>query len=179
MISKVNVVPYDTAWPVLYDDEHAAIIDATGILFVALEHIGSTAVPGLAAKPIIDMMAAVHSLDDGVTAMDLLAALGYRYVETEMPRRFLLRRHASQRGCTFHLHIVEHATWNERKERLLRDYLRAHPDMARAYGDLKQQLATHHAHDLPAYTRAKTAFIQFVIDQARHALGLARIDVWE
>jgi GrpB-like predicted nucleotidyltransferase (UPF0157 family) len=69
--------------------------------------------------------------------------------------------------------------WPERNERLLRDYLRAHPPAAQAYGELKQQLALTYAHDSLAYTKAKTAFIQSIMDQARDQLGLPRVDVWE
>jgi GrpB-like predicted nucleotidyltransferase (UPF0157 family) len=175
----VEVVPYDPAWPGIYAAERVLVLAAVGPRFVALEHMGSTSIPGLPAKPIIDMMAAIPSLHDGVALTALLATLGYQHIETSMPNRLFLRRHDPERGYVFHLHIVEHATWEERNERLLRDYLREHADVAAAYGALKQQLAAQYANDRPAYTKAKTAFIQSVVDQARDALGLPRVDVWE
>jgi GrpB-like predicted nucleotidyltransferase (UPF0157 family) len=73
---------------------------------------------------------------------------------------------------------VEHATWDDRKERLMRDYLRAHPDAAQVYGALKDALAATLPHESPAYTKAKTAFIQDIIDQARAGRGVPRIDGW-
>jgi len=152
---------------------------AVGSSFVRLEHMGSTAVPGLAAKPVIDMMAAVRSLDDGYAALPTLAALGYTLIETGMPQRLFLRKYAPQQGATFHLHIVELATWAERNERLLRDYLLAHPELALQYAELKRRIAEQYLHDPAGYTKAKTAFIQSVVDQARDAVGLPRVTVWE
>jgi GrpB-like predicted nucleotidyltransferase (UPF0157 family) len=98
-----------------------------------------------------------------------------------MPRRLFLRKHDLRTGRRVHLHVVEQATWDERKERLLRDYLREHPEDARVYGTLKQQLAAKHARDISAeaYTRAKTALIQAIVDKARDAPGLSRVSVWE
>jgi GrpB-like predicted nucleotidyltransferase (UPF0157 family) len=146
---------------------------------VALEHVGSTAVPGLAAKPIIDMMAAVAELQDGLDCLEPLAALGYEKIETGMQGRLFLRKIDPQQGCSFNLHIVESASWPERNERLLRDYLRTHPTDAQAYGELKQNLALEYSRDGSSYTKAKTAFIQSVMDRARDERGLPRINVWE
>jgi len=177
--ARVRVVPPDPAWSEVYQSERAALTGRVGELFVALEHIGSTAVPGLEAKPVIDMMAAVRTLEDGERAAELLRPLGYQPRETGMPRRIFLQKQDGQRGLRFHLHIVEHATWGERNERLLRDYLLAHPEDAAAYGALKRALAEQYADDPDGYTRAKTAFIQEVVDRARRAAGLPPVPVWE
>ncbi|HEU4328708.1 MAG TPA: GrpB family protein [Roseiflexaceae bacterium] len=174
----VQIVPSDPAWPQRYQDERALIVQAV-TPFVAIEHIGSTAVPGLAAKPYIDIMAAVAQLSDGVAASTALAGLGYELRETGMPGRLFLRKHDRAQGLVFHLHIVEYASWPERNERLLRDYLLAHPEAAQAYGALKQELALAHPDDGLAYTKAKTGFIQSIVDAARDERGLARVDVWE
>lgn len=175
----IQVVPYDPSWPRLYAAERALVLAATEPRFVTLEHVGSTAVPGLHAKPIIDMMAVVADLVDGVAVLAPLAGLGYQLVETGMPNRLFLRKRDLERGCGFHLHIVEEAGWDERNERLLRDYLLAHPEAAQAYGQFKQRLAAELAHDGPAYTKAKTALIQSLVDQARDERGLPRVNVWE
>ncbi len=175
----VQIVPSDPAWPQRYQEERARVIEAAAPLLLAIEHIGSTAVPGLAAKPFIDIMAAVAQLSDGAAASAALAGLGYELRESGMRDRLFLRRRDPAQGLVFHLHIVEHASWPERNERLLRDYLLAHPEAARAYGALKRQLALAHAHDGLAYTKAKTGFIQSTVDAARDARGLPRVDVWE
>lgn len=173
----VLVVPYKPNWPDLYAAERARIAAGCPPYFVAFEHIGSTAVPGLKAKPVIDMMAAIPSLLESAPLVEALDALEYKVFETGMRNRLFLRRYTLQQG-RFHLHIVEHVTWDERKERHMRDYLLEHPEAARAYGELKDHLARLHAEDLLAYTKAKTAFVQGVIDRVRNARGLPRID-WE
>jgi GrpB-like predicted nucleotidyltransferase (UPF0157 family) len=175
----ITIVDYDPAWPRIYAAERAPILAVGGARLLALEHIGSTAVPGLCAKPVIDMMAAVAHLSDGVALIEPLAAHGYCLIETGMPGRLLLRKNAAERGARVHLHIVEQPTWDTRNERLLRDYLLAHPAAAQAYGDLKRQLARAHAEDGFAYTKAKTSLIQSLVDRARDERGLPRVDVWE
>jgi len=173
----VEVVEYDSVWPERYAAERDRILTVCGPRFVAFEHIGSTAVPGLRAKPIIDMMAAVRSLREASSLVETLDALGYHVLETGMRNRLFLRRRTQQHG--FHLHIVEHATWDERKERLMRDFLRVHREAAEAYGALKDKLAAMYTHDSLGYTKAKTEFIQGIIDEVRDARGLPRVDVWE
>lgn len=138
----------------------------------AIEHIGSTAVPGLPAKPIIDLMAAAPSLDAVMAADDALAGLGYRRVDNGMPDRLFYHREG------YHLHVVTAASWATRNQRLLRDHLRQHPADRDAYGRLKRELAASGG-DRDAYTRAKTALIQRLVDAARTARGLPLVDVWE
>ncbi|AUX23914.1 hypothetical protein SOCEGT47_044440 [Sorangium cellulosum] len=175
----ILVVPHDPAWPERYGAEREALLGATGSLLVAIEHIGSTAVPGLEAKPVIDIMAAVLRLADASAALGRLGEIGYQLTPTGMRDRLFLRKRTPGDACAFHLHLVEQATWHERNERLLRDHLRAHPEDARAYGALKQRLAREHRRDGLAYTKAKTALVQSIVDRARDARGLPRVDVWE
>jgi GrpB-like predicted nucleotidyltransferase (UPF0157 family) len=89
-----------------------------------------------------------------------------------------MRRRSKEDAQTYHLHIVEQSTWTMRHERLMRDYLLAHPEAASAYGDLKKRLAKDFAEDSRAYTRAKTGFIQDLMDKARAGIGLPSVDVW-
>jgi GrpB-like predicted nucleotidyltransferase (UPF0157 family) len=175
----ITVADYDPSWPRIYAAERAQIEAVAGARVLALEHIGSTAIPGLCAKPVIDMMAAVAQLSDGAALIEPLAARGYRLIETGMTGRLLLRKDAAEPGVRAHLHIVEQATWDTRNERLLRDYLLEHPEAAQAYGDLKRRLAAAHAEDGLAYTKAKTDLIQSLVDRARAERGLPRVDVWE
>jgi GrpB-like predicted nucleotidyltransferase (UPF0157 family) len=172
------VVPYDPTWPEQFEAARAELLAALGPVVVRLEHIGSTSVPGLAAKPVIDMMASVRGLQDGRTAQGALAELGYELVGAGMPDRLFYQRHAGPGMATHHLHVVAEDSWATRNERLLRDYLRSHREQARRYGRLKQQLARELGHG-EAYTRAKTELIQELVDAARAELGLPPVPVWE
>lgn len=171
----IRIAPYDPDWPRAFADE-AARLCAGVQAFQLIEHIGSTAVPGLAAKPVIDMMAAVPDLALAEAALPRLADLGYMLVETDMLYRLFLQRPADP---PFNLHIVTLASWPRRKERLMRDALIADPRAAVDYAALKHRLARTHADDLTAYTRAKTAFVQTLIDAEHDRLGWPRVDVWD
>jgi GrpB-like predicted nucleotidyltransferase (UPF0157 family) len=161
----IVVVPYDPAWPAAAAAECAALAS----LFPRIEHFGSTAVPGLAAKPVIDLMACVSELD-GVDP-----GRGYRLIEIGMRERLFFRRDGDP---AFHLHVVTEAAWDGQNERMLRDHLAAHPDDARRYAELKLRLAADGL-DGDAYTRAKTELIQELTDRARAARGLPSVPVWE
>jgi GrpB-like predicted nucleotidyltransferase (UPF0157 family) len=161
-------------WPALYESEAQRLRLAFGPALRAVEHVGSTAVPGLAAKPVIDVMAA---LDDLAQAPLLaLEALGYRLVPTTMRERLLLQREAAP---VVNLHVVTWASFPTRKERRFRDRLRAHPEEAAAYGVLKRDLAARFGGDLDAYTRAKTTLIQQILDRDADESGRPREEVWE
>ena len=173
----VEVVSYKPEWPEEFRLIASALREALGELAVRIDHIGSTSVPGLAAKPVIDLMAAAASLDRGTAAEDALAGLGYRRFEVGMPGRlFYYRDEDGQRA--YQLHVVPADTWDARNERLLRDHLRAHPDDARRYAELKQRLAAEHT-DGTEYTKAKTELIQELTDRARADRGLPSVSVWE
>jgi GrpB-like predicted nucleotidyltransferase (UPF0157 family) len=174
----VEVVEYHPRWPEAYRRERDRLVKATENAFNEFEHIGSTAVPGLAAKPIIDMMVAVTDLAEANGLLLPLEQLGYRLIETGMRNRLFLHRQAVD-GIGYNLHIVETTTWGDRNERHLRDYLIANPAEAEAYGALKARLAREFRNDTLGYTKAKTAFIQGAIDTIRETKGLPRVDVWE
>jgi GrpB-like predicted nucleotidyltransferase (UPF0157 family) len=172
--SVIEVVEYDEAWPVRAAAARADLIPLG--VFDAVEHIGSTSVPGLAAKPIIDLMAAAD-LDAVAGREDDLAALGYHRFDVGTPARlFYYRDEDGQRA--YQLHVVPTGTWEARNERLLRDHLRAYPDDARRYAELKQRLAAEHT-DGTEYTKAKTELIQELTDRARADRGLPSVPVWE
>lgn len=169
MSQLVEIHAYRTAWPLIAAAERQTLSTASGNLFVALEHIGSTAVPGLAAKPIIDLMGGVERLSDVAGCIASLEALGFEHISTNKPRRLLLRRAASIEAPQVHLHIVEAATWEQQNERLFRDFLRGCPEHAATYAALKQHLAAVHAGNMKAYTSAKTSFIKAAMVAARNA----------
>ncbi|MFI4935162.1 MAG: GrpB family protein [Caulobacterales bacterium] len=178
-LGHVAIVDYDPAWPARFQQERARLLALPGVAFDEFEHVGSTAVPGLAAKPTIDMMASVEHLDDVTAFLGRLEAAGYQLIDVGFTNRLFLRKAADAQPVSFHLHIVLRSAWAFANERILRDHLIANPDVAAAYGALKASLAAQFADDSPAYTAAKTAFIQQAVDTARTKLGLPRVDVWE
>lgn len=169
MSYPVVIVDYDPEWPAQYAAEADRIREALGDRIVAVEHIGSTAVPELAAKPIIDLMVGLRDLANAGGCVAPLERLGYEYVpqyEESMPERRYFHK-GPPRGRTHHLHMVEVGSDFWERHLLFRDILRAHPETARAYGALKRELAGRHGADREAYTDAKTAFIAAAIERAR------------
>ncbi len=170
----VAVVPYDPCWPKMFAQERrhlqACLPDD---LVKRIEHFGSTAVHGLAAKPIVDILVEVTSLAETRQRIaPILEAQGYDYFwrpsqgnDTPPFYAWFIKRdrHGNR---THHIHMVEadFAHWDRL---LFRDYLVEHPDVAREYGELKTQLSGIHAHDRVAYTEAKTHFIRVVTERAR------------
>ncbi len=174
MTDAVVVVEPDPRWPSMFDAEAARIRAAAGPLLVALEHTGSTAVPGLAAKPIIDMLGGVERLADADALVQRIVALGYEYVtkyEAEIPdRRYFVRRDA--RGArTHHRHVVPVGNWFWTQHLAFRDHLRARPDAVARYAALKLELAAKHGTDREAYTAGKGAFIGACIGSKRVQTG--------
>jgi GrpB-like predicted nucleotidyltransferase (UPF0157 family) len=162
----VVLVPYEEAWPSFFEEERAQIEDAVGSWMEEIEHIGSTAVPGLAAKPVIDIMVGVRSLEDTPALVARLETIGYEYVpelEQQMPFRRYFRKLTGGRR-THQIHLVERsdaAFWD--RHVLFRDYLRAHPEVAERYTRLKYEVSDRFREDRVAYTDAKTDFIAEVV----------------
>ena len=161
----VVIADYDPRWPAVYDEEGARIQAAIGEWLLGIEHVGSTSVPGLAAKPVVDIMPGLRSLGDSPHIVKPLQKLGYQYFpehETVMPERryFALPagdKHRARRR--FHIHAVETTSAFWRRHLSFRNYLRAHPDVADEYGALKRRLAAEYGSDRVGYTEAKTEFI--------------------
>ena len=173
----IEIVDYDPRWPALAAEAISELTEALPGAFTRIEHFGSTSVPGLAAKPVIDLMAGVQDLAAAAALTHKLARLGYRAMDTGMSGRlFFYRDRDGQR--THHLHIVPDGTLDTRNEIVLRDYLRRNVQAAAEYGALKRNLAARSADGL-AYTNAKTEFIQRIVDAARTERGLPLICVWE
>jgi GrpB-like predicted nucleotidyltransferase (UPF0157 family) len=174
LAERVEIVPYNPAWPAWFAEEAAHLRACLpGELLGRIEHFGSTAVPGLAAKPIIDMLVetrCVAAVQERV--VPILEAQGYDYFwrptwGDDVPPFYawFIRRDAAGRR-THHLHFVEPGFPHWERLRF-RDYLTAHPEAARQYEALKRRLAEANAADRVAYTEAKTAFIQGVTARAK------------
>ena len=166
MAEPVAVVEYDPRWPARYDEERERLAAALGDDAAVIEHIGSTAVPGLAAKPIIDILVAARRFPLGASHVAAMEALGYEHLgEYGIPGRAYFRRR-SPRPRTHHVHVYAAGYDRIRAHLLFRDYLRAHPMEAARYGDLKRELARRHL-DPAAFQTGKSAFIVEVLERAR------------
>lgn len=154
----IVVAPYDPAWPDLFRLDAARMRAALGDLALRIDHIGSTAVPGLAAKSVIDVQISVASFEPLDEIRLPLEAIGYRYRadNPDLTKRYFREAEGARRT---HVHVRRHGSWSEQFALLFRDYLRAHPDVAARYADLKRSLAAHYGADRRGYTEAKGAFI--------------------
>ncbi len=165
--APVHIVRYDAAWPEMFEGERAALETLLGPWLVGpIEHIGSTAVPGLAAKPVIDIMAAVRALETSRAAIAELARYGYCYsAYREDVMHWLCKPSDSFR--THHLHLVPFRSklWFERLA--FRDHLRTHPGIAEEYAALKRELARRHEVDRERYTEEKLPFVERVLSLAQ------------
>lgn len=171
MNNTIAVEAYNPVWPTLFEEEKARIVALIGPYLEDMQHVGSTAVAGLAAKPIIDILAGVHSLDNVPHCVGPLESLGYEYLgEYGIPKRHYFRKPAlpiTQQPRTHHIHMVERGHWEGEKLLLFRDYLRAHPETAEEYARLKHNLAVRYRDNREAYTDGKTDFVRSVLAKAR------------
>ena len=169
--APVVIVEYDSRWATLYEEERDRIMRAVGDLVIAVEHAGSTAVPNLGGKPIIDIMAGVLRLEDAERCVEPLEGVGYEYVpeynDIIPERRYFHKGPAEAR--TYHLHMVEHTSDFWRKHLSFRDWLRLHPEDAEKYYQLKRELAARFGRDREGYTDAKAVFIESTMARARTA----------
>ena len=169
-MEEVEIVSYDPRWPLLFDEEAKrlrAVLDPS--LIVGIEHFGSTAISGLSAKPIIDILIAVRSLAAAqITFVEALRNLEYVYwsENPKKDRMFFVKGmppFGSKRS--HHVHVTElHGQMWQRLA--FRDYLRAHPEEAEIYERLKRRLAIEYQTDREAYTDAKSAYIDSVVQKA-------------
>jgi GrpB-like predicted nucleotidyltransferase (UPF0157 family) len=171
---RVRVMPYDPLWPVLFEQEKEHLLACLpGQLINRIEHFGSTAVPGLAAKPIIDILVEVTSLEETRKQIaPILESREYDYFwrptwgdDTPPFYAWFIKRDTGG-NRTHHIHMVEHDF--EHWDRLLfRDYLIEHPEVANEYQDLKYRLYKAHPDDRIVYTKGKTEFILGVTAMAK------------
>lgn len=164
MVVKIIIADYDPQWPIYFAREKARLHGALGDRVVDIQHIGSTAVPGLAAKPVIDIIVGVASLAEADRdCVAPIVDLGYEYVkayEKELPFRRYFRRHSPDGMPTYHIHMLEVDSDWWRSHLAFRGRLRTDPAARTAYENLKRRLAQH---DWPSgmdYARAKGEFIE-------------------
>ncbi len=178
-MDEIALVEYDPRWPEQFAHEAARIRAALGeSLVTAVEHFGSTSVPGLSAKPVIDMLVGVRTIAEArERAVPILESLGYAfwYDNPSTGHLFFVKGLPPNGPRTHHIHMVEPETYRDPKneaalfwDRLLfRDYLRAHPDEARRYEAVKRDLAARFPEDREGYTDGKTEYVNGVMQKAR------------
>jgi GrpB-like predicted nucleotidyltransferase (UPF0157 family) len=157
----VILAEYDPLWTDKFKIEKQNLLRAAGEFFICIEHIGSTAIPGMIAKPTIDILAAITSLQETKSLIQAIAPMGYIYIpelEEELPERRYFYKERTHEDA-FHLHVVEMDSSFWKRHIAFRDYLRAHPDEADAYAELKIMLAKEHLADRDAYTDGKSSFV--------------------
>ncbi|MDR6881428.1 GrpB family protein [Bacillus sp. 3255] len=167
MAQEVTIQEYTPKWLEAYEQEHKEIRLALQDKAVSIEHIGSTSVVGLPAKPILDIAVGVNRLHEADSWIEPLSKLGYEYVpKPEFPNRRFFRKGEWRKG-THHLHVYEVSGVEWAHNLLFRDYLRTHPDKLLEYANLKKQLASLYSEDRALYTEMKAPFIQSVIELAK------------
>lgn len=149
----------------MYEAERARIQGLLSGEILDIEHIGSTAVPGLAGKPIIDILAAIRNLDDARSYAKRLARIGYIYVPLEADDRHHYWKFAGT-VRTHILHFVQQGSEAWKRPLIFRDHLKNNPDVARQYLELKRSLAEQFRSDRESYTAAKSSFVESIIETA-------------
>lgn len=164
---QIYLVPYTPEWKRLFEEEKARLLTAVGDHVLDIQHVGSTSIPGMAAKPIIDIAMAVDDFERASVCVEPIEGLGYSYRgENGIPRRHFFTRGDPR---TYNIHMVEIHSAEWQRMLSFRDYLSEHPDLAAEYLALKQSLAQRFSGDIEAYTNGKTELIERVL-----RLALAR-----
>lgn len=163
----ITIEDWSPDWGAKFTGKAAAIRAALGQSALRIDHIGSTAIAGLAAKPIIDIQVSVADfVDDELSKAMAAAGYVWRRSNPELTKRYFRERPGTERT---HVHVRRLGSWHEQWALLFRDYLRAHPAVREDYADLKRVLAGRHGHDRAAYTDAKGDYFWSTIRNA---------DVW-
>ncbi|MFE7507502.1 GrpB family protein [Promicromonospora sp. NPDC057488] len=166
---------YDARWPATFERAASELTKVEPSWIV--EHIGSTALPGMAAKPIIDLAVRVGSFADVQARFDSLATYGWlRIARGPQSHLVLVKQQGPRRTHIAHFFTTEQ--WSTCNQRIFRDWLLTHPQDAARYLEVKRAAADH-ATDGRDYTARKTAVVQEIVDRARAAQGLPLVDVWE
>ena len=160
MVRKVEVVPHDTSWSRVFQAEAERLAQVYGQEMVAVHHIGSTAIPGISAKPIIDILVEVREIEKVDRFNADMVALGYQPMgEFGIPRRrFFVKGGDASR--THHVHVFQVGDLEITRHLDFKAYMFAHPEAAQAYGRLKEELARQFPGDIEGYTAGKDEFIK-------------------
>ncbi len=167
MPDPIVVVDYDPQWPARFERLRARLAVALADVAVTIEHAGSTSVPGLAAKPTIDILVLLSSADQLPLAIRRLAAIGYAHEgDRGIEGREAFANPPGAGAHDHHLYVCPPGSAQFHDQIAFRDYLRANGDIARAYGELKRDLAARFGQDRVGYTNAKADFVREVLRRA-------------
>ena len=165
MGDRVEIVPYAPAWAAEFAELGADLRNSLGDAAARIDHIGSTAVPGLAAKPVIDVQISVLSLEPLDAFLMPLTAMGFVYRADNPERTKRYFREPPGRRRT-HVHVRQLGTFSQQFPLLFRDHLRCHPSSAAEYAAVKRRCAAAFGHDRTGYVRAKDAFVWEIVRRA-------------
>lgn len=166
----IIIEDYNPFWPQQFETLRLRVAQALGPLAVSIEHVGSTAVPGLASKPTIDVDVLLRSADDLRVATDRLFLLGYLHRgDLGIPGREAFR--APLHDVPHHLYVCSPGYGEYERHIAFRDHLRNHPDDAKAYAALKRELARRYRNDREAYTEAKSGFVNSILERVARNRG--------
>ena len=170
-MSRLHLLEYQDIWPSQFQKVAVELLSVFVANDVAVEHIGSTAVPGLCAKPVLDILVGVRNLREAEERQESLTSLGYTYrseYEDQLPeRRYFVRAEATTPRVHLHCVTREGRLWNQHIA--FRDMLREAPDVLAEYAALKRSLAVQYVENKHAYTEAKAPFITRVLAAAHGA----------
>ncbi len=165
----VKLVPHDPEWAGLFQAEKAQILGALGDLVLDIQHVGSTAIPTISAKPIIDVAVLVKSIEEACKRVGTIEALGYQKKQENNPERLFFTKGPEEMRIVY-LHIGDRGTNYVQDMIAFRDYLIQNPGQAKKYMELKSRLAGKYAGDREPYTAAKESFVRDVLKKAnKHA----------
>ena len=157
----IEIVAWDPAWPLRFEEMRARLARALGETAVRIEHVGSTAIPDMVAKPIVDIQISVRDVDDDDAFRGPIEAQGFELRFIEPGHRYFRPPPGIHRD--YQVHVCEVGSDWERVHLLFRDYLRAHPEVATEYGRMKLRLAMQHKNERIAYNDDKSGFIDAVV----------------
>jgi GrpB-like predicted nucleotidyltransferase (UPF0157 family) len=165
MPDPIIIAPYDAQWPLLFADLGARLRAALGPVATRIDHIGSTSVPGMAAKPVIDVQISVCAFEPLTAYKDPLESLGFvfRANNDDLTKRYFRESPGERRT---HIHVRLAGSWSEQFALLFRDYLRAHDEEASAYAAVKYRLAEQYRNDRQGYTDAKSPYLWEIMKRA-------------
>ena len=161
----VRLSPYNSDWERFFETEKSRLQEVVGAFVLDIQHVGSTSIPGMIAKPIIDIAIAVQNFEDATVCIKPIEQLGYEYRgENGIPRRHFFTKGNPR---THHIHMNEISSRDWLDQIAFRSYLIQHPGIAKEYAELKVKLAQSHPNNLQSYTESKTPFINHVLQLAR------------
>ena len=169
-IKEIILVGFDPKWAEKFKDEKKAIMEKLGEFILSIDHIGSTAIPTIVAKPVIDILIGIKSMTQSEKIIATMKELDYEYldsIESHFPERRLFVKPPIKEGeRQFNLHIWEHQSKDWKEMLLFRDYLLAHPETAKEYEYVKKYMAKRFPNNDVAYSIGKEGFMQIILLRA-------------